>query len=45
MFAILKNKTIKIMKDIELINRYSNQLNFFLIKMYKISINETEKKT
>ena len=40
-----KNNRINIMKDKELKVKYNSQLNLFLIKIYKISINETEKKT
>ena len=44
-FTKLKNNRINIMKDKELKIKYKSQLNLFLIKIYKISINETEKKT
>ena len=44
-FTKSKNNRINIMKDKELKIKYKSQLNLFLIKMYKISIDETEKKT
>ena len=43
MFSILKKIRVRITNDKELKIKYKNQLNFFLLKMYKVRIKKIEK--